>query len=164
MLAAMITVLALVALCMLVHYEVLRLVSDSLPRMTVQPRLRILAIVFAAFAAHSIEVWIYGIGYYVFVHILELGSFGGGYSFTFIDYVYFSSITYTSLGLGDIVPLDGVRLIAGVESLNGLILIAWTGSFTYLAMEKLWPLHTTARRADRHKKSQSKPDDDPPSR
>jgi hypothetical protein len=34
-----------------------------------------------------------------------------------------------------------VRLIAGVEALTGLLMIAWSASFTYVAMEKFWPLH-----------------------
>ena len=30
---------------------------------------------------------------------------------------------------------------AGVEALNGLLLIGWSASFTYLAMERYWPMH-----------------------
>jgi hypothetical protein len=34
---------------------------------------------------------------------------------------------------------DGVlRLLAGVEALNGLLLIGWSASYTYLAMERFW--------------------------
>ncbi|MFT5782459.1 MAG: hypothetical protein ACI9EB_001852 [Pseudomonas sp.] len=31
-----------------------------------------------------------------------------------------------------------MRLIAGVEALNGLLLIGWTASSTYIAMERFW--------------------------
>jgi hypothetical protein len=31
-----------------------------------------------------------------------------------------------------------LRIIAGVESLNGLVLIGWSASFTYLSMEQFW--------------------------
>jgi hypothetical protein len=31
-----------------------------------------------------------------------------------------------------------MRLIAGIESLNGLVLIGWSASFTYLTMEEFW--------------------------
>ena len=31
-----------------------------------------------------------------------------------------------------------MRLVAGVESLNGLVLIGWSASFTYLTMEEFW--------------------------
>ena len=66
---------------------------------------------------------------------------------SFQDCLYFSVVTYTSLGFGDQIPVSHARLIAGVEALNGLLLIGWTASFTYLAMERYWPLH--AQRAPR---------------
>jgi hypothetical protein len=43
-------------------------------------------------------------------------------------------------------PLGPVRLLSGVEALNGLMLIGWSASFTYLTMEKFWPLHVGRRR------------------
>ena len=55
------------------------------------------------------------------------------------DILYFSLTTYTSLGYGDIVPLGPSRLLAGVEALVGLVLIAWTASFTYFEMRRYWP-------------------------
>jgi hypothetical protein len=54
-------------------------------------------------------------------------------------------VTYTSLGFGDHIPISHARLIAGVEALNGLLLIGWSASFTYLVMERYWPLHGGAR-------------------
>jgi hypothetical protein len=32
----------------------------------------------------------------------------------------------------------GQRLISGTEALTGLVMIAWTASFTYLLMERYW--------------------------
>lgn len=52
--------------------------------------------------------------------------------------LYFSAETYTSLGFGDLTPNGPVRLLAGVEALNGLLLIGWSASFTYLCMERFW--------------------------
>ena len=34
----------------------------------------------------------------------------------------------------DIYPIGDIRLLASIEALNGLLLVAWSGSFTYLAM------------------------------
>jgi hypothetical protein len=61
-----------------------------------------------------------------------------------VDDVYFSAVTYASIGFGDVYPVDNVRLITGVEALVGLLMIGWSASFTYLAMEKFWPLHGPA--------------------
>jgi len=71
----------------------------------------------------------------------RIGGFAGLPVEGFQDCLYFSVVTYTSLGFGDHVPVSHARLIAGVEALNGLLLIGWSASFTYLAMERYWPLH-----------------------
>ena len=146
MITAAITVTILVALTILVHYEVLRLTSALMPALgRVKPRGRVVLVVFACFAAHTIEVWLFAVAYYLFVEVFGLGGFGGLQQGTVVDYVYFSTVTYTSLGFGDVYPVDNVRLIAGVEALAGLLMIGWSASFTYLAMEKFWPMHGPAR-------------------
>lgn len=132
---------ALVALCILVHYEALRVASTVLPRLTIRPRARILFVMGAAFLAHSLEVWIFGVAYWLIAHSLAIGDIAGKVTGTFPEYIYFSTVSYTSLGLGDLYPTGALRLLTGVEALLGLAMIAWTGSFTYLAMERFWTLH-----------------------
>lgn len=142
MIAAAIAVTILVALAILVHYEVLRLASVLIPEERhVRPRARVVLVVFACFAAHTIEVWLFALAYYLFVEVFGLGSFGGTHNGSFVDNIYFSVVSYTSLGFGDVYPIDNVRLISGVEALVGLLMIGWSASFTYLAMEKFWPMH-----------------------
>ena len=145
MFAAAIAVTILVALSILTHYEVLRLTSAVIPELGwIKPRGRVVLVVFACFAAHTIEVWLFAIAYYLFVDVFQLGGFGGLHEGSFVDNIYFSVTAYTSLGFGDVYPLDNVRLISGVEALVGLLMIGWSASFTYLAMEKFWPLHGPA--------------------
>jgi hypothetical protein len=67
-----------------------------------------------------------------------IGSLAGAGGPTLTNCLYFSAETYTSLGFGDIVPSGPLRLLAGVETLNGLLLIGWSASFTYLSMERFW--------------------------
>jgi hypothetical protein len=45
---------------------------------------------------------------------------------------------YTSLGIGDIVPVGNLRFLAGLETLTGLVLITWTASFMYIEMQRFW--------------------------
>ena len=133
----------LVILTILIHYEILRITSNSLPRMTIRPRQRIIVVIIAAFLAHVVEIWLYAVAFYG-LHQAELGGFGslnGAFSGRVVEYVYFSAVSYTSLGLGDVWPTGVLRLITGIEALNGLILIAWSASFTYLSMEKFWEDH-----------------------
>jgi hypothetical protein len=151
MIPAMVAATVLVIATILIHYEVLRLTSDHLVDLPLPPRARLLAVVVAAFAAHTIEVWLYGIAYWVSIDIFGLGGFGGQPVAGFEDSLYFSAVTYTSLGLGDYYPTRGLRLIAGVEALNGLVLIGWSASFTYIAMERYWPMHRS-----RHSRGQDR--------
>jgi len=103
-------------------------------------------VIIAAFLAHTIDVWLYAIVYYLLTDHLGIGTFGGQLENHFTDSLYFSTSTYTSLGYGDVYPLGGLRLMAGIETLTGLVMIAWSASFTYLAMEKFWGLHRPRRR------------------
>jgi hypothetical protein len=67
-----------------------------------------------------------------------LGSIDGEVSGTWLDFFYFSVSTYTTLGVGDVVPIGPLRVVAGIESLTGLVLIGWSASYTYLVMEHTW--------------------------
>lgn len=131
----------LVLATVMVHYEALRLISRLLPQLKIQPRLRILAVIYGVFLAHTIEVWIFAIAYFLLSEQMPLGSFTGVPTSQFFDYVYFSVVVYTSLGFGDLLPVQHVRLIAGMESLLGLVMIGWSASFTYLMMERFWKDH-----------------------
>lgn len=164
MIAAIVAVTILVALTILIHYEILRLASALIPNLAmVWPRGRVVLIVFACFVAHTCEVWMFAFAYYVFVEVLGLGGFGGIAHSSLADHVYFSAVTYTSLGFGDVYPLANVRLISGVEALVGLMMIGWSASFTYLAMEEFWPLHgpvnwRITRKRRRHARHQTAED------
>ena len=43
-----------------------------------------------------------------------------------------------ALGFGDVVPIGAIRLLAGTEALNGLLMIGWTASYAYITMERFW--------------------------
>lgn len=56
----------------------------------------------------------------------------------FLDIFYFSGITYTTVGYGDIVLIGTGRTIAVIESVMGLVLIGWTTAFTYYEINRKW--------------------------
>jgi hypothetical protein len=130
---------ALVLATILIHYEALRVTSEHLSDLPIPRRLRILVVVVAVFAAHTVEVWLYGLGYWLFSGHFGVGELrGAGAVASFTDCIYFSAVTFSTVGFGDLTPHGALRLIAGVEGLNGLVLITWSASFTYFAMEKYW--------------------------
>ena len=58
-----------------------------------------------------------------------------------IDAVYLSTVTYTTVGYGDLIPQGPLRLLLGVEALSGFLLVTWSASFTYLEMQRNWRVH-----------------------
>lgn len=131
---------ALVLACVFIHYEVLRSTSGLIGRLTIPPRPRVLVVIAAVFLAHTLEIFLYAIAY-LLAEYLGIGGLAGTLEHRFNDYLYFSASTYSSLGYGDIFPVGGLRMMAGIETVTGLLLIGWSASFTYLAMEKFWGLH-----------------------
>lgn len=146
MIAAMAFSILIVAAVVLVHYEVLRVLSDLLPRLTIPPRSRIVLVIFGSFLAHTAEVWIIAAILYLAELTGDMGMLTADHPIGFLDHVYFTVATYTSLGYGDIVATGPLRLPAGVTALVGLVMIGWSASFTYLAMEKFWGLHRRPER------------------
>lgn len=130
--------LLLIALTATLHYETLRLLNAGLPALRVPNRTKVLVVIFVTFIAHAIEMAVYGMAIYALVRFLGAGALTGSAGFSFINCLYFSAETYTSLGFGDLTPVGPVRLLAGVEALNGLLLIGWSASYTYIAMERFW--------------------------
>jgi hypothetical protein len=128
----------LVVVTTLMHYESLRLISAVIPRITSRGRLRVLISLFAMFIAHVLEIAFYALAYYVIRDEFGLGSFGGQFIDSFSTFLYFSAETYTSVGFGDIYPTGALRLVCGIEALNGLLLIGWSASFTFIYMEHFW--------------------------
>ena len=130
--------LVLIALTTLLHYEALRAMHAILPPLAIPKRTKVLVVIFGAFAAHFGEIAIYGAALYVLIRYMGVGQLSGSLPFSFENCLYFSAETYTSLGFGDITPAGPVRLLSGVEALNGLLLIGWSASFTYISMERFW--------------------------
>jgi len=141
----------LVAVTTVLHYEVLRGLNTTLPTLPVPKRTKLLVVIVASFLAHAAEITIYGFALYVIVTYLGGGKLVGGVGPSLINCFYFSAETYTALGFGDLLPVGPVRLLAGVEALNGLLLIAWSASFAYLSMERFWNTERSAQ--DRRRSS-----------
>lgn len=140
----------LVVACILVHYEILRATSDFLvPRLRGAPRRpHVVLAVCACFIAHTIEVWLFAGVYYLLARETAAGLPDEARRH-FLDYLYFSTETYTSLGFGEMRLLtDDLRLLAGIEAMIGLILLAWTAAFNFMLMERYWLDHPSRRRAD----------------
>ena len=95
MLVVLAASVVLVAVTILVLYETLRLTSEHLAELPVPPRWRIVAVVLAAFAGHTVAVWVYAGAYWLLVLRLGLGAFSGVPIETFEDCLLVSVVAYS---------------------------------------------------------------------
>ena len=134
---------ALVLITILIHYEALYHLANVLPNLKqLAPRYRVLLGVCVIFVCHVFEIWIFALGYYGTLQMKGMGSLEGVHSAsgTFLDCVYLSFVTFTTVGYGDLVAEGYVRYLTGVEALTGLVLVTWSASFLFIEMQKYWPL------------------------
>lgn len=138
MILAIVLAFSLVAATFAFHYRVLLWLGSNSQKYNLEQQTQVLVIVIALFLAHIVEIGFYAVIYNVSVSLLDLGVFKGAPVGNAMNYLYYSGVIYTTLGLGDIQPLGHIRFITAIEALNGFLLITWSASFTFLAMGRLW--------------------------
>ena len=136
MLAALI-IFASVLASVGVHFEALRFASSVTKRLPGTRRIEVALAVVIVLFAHVVEVVVFAVGW-----TLLLAATGEAITLPdpdFGDLFYVSGACYTSLGFGDIVPLDRAgQVLSVVEAVTGLVMIAWTSSFTFFQMRANW--------------------------
>ena len=127
---------ALLLLTALIHYEALRALDHLVPRLRWPRRTHIVVVIVALFGAHALEIVLYALAFFLLARHADLGAIGRHGPLTFNLSLYFSFETFSTLGYGDIAPAGAIRLLAGTESLNGLLLIGWSSSYAHIAMQR----------------------------
>lgn len=87
-----------------------------------------IVVVIALFGLISIEVWIWALVYFQL-----------GFVKTFETALYFSTVTFSTIGYGDIVPAERWRLLAALEGINGFLLIGWSTAYLVAAGIRIGP-------------------------
>ena len=85
------------------------------------------AAVLIMFFATLIEVVIWAMGY------LALGAMEARE-----EAVYFSMVTYTTLGYGDITLNEQWRMLSSIEAANGIIMFGWTTAVVIAVVQRLY--------------------------
>lgn len=133
MIIAIFTGLVLFLSASSVHYFALTRIYAVLTDMAKPRLLPMLLGISGAGLAHLLEALLYAAGFSL-MNISGAGGFKGSDADSFMDIYYFSLVNYTSLGLGDIYPTGHSRFLAGLESLNGFLLISCSASFVFILM------------------------------
>lgn len=128
-----------VGLCVLLHYEGLLLLSRGMARLQGKARRHVLRGIFGVLVLHVMEIWVFGLALFVLLLVdPRFGQIHGIDPGSIFDYVYFSAVTYTTVGFGDVIPTGPLRFLIGTEALTGFVLITWSASFTFVEMQRYW--------------------------
>jgi len=116
------------------HYIVMAKLLSALPKSHLPRGVKLIIGLYAIGIAHLTEAGLYACGFFI-----GRGYGLGGFEqdsgpLSLMDIYYFSLVNFTSLGLGDVYPTGHLRFLAGVESLNGFLLISCSAVFIYLLM------------------------------
>jgi voltage-gated potassium channel Kch len=86
----------------------------------------IAGVVVLLFVAALVEAAIWALTY------LRLGALS-----TLEEALYFSIVTFTTLGFGDITLSEGTRLLASFEAANGIILFGWSTALVFAFLQRM---------------------------
>jgi hypothetical protein len=89
----------------------------------------ILTTVILATALHALQIGIWAVAYVMLTPVGELQ--------TLEEAVYFSFVTFSTLGYGDITLSEGWRLLSGIEALNGILLVGWTTALLFAVVQRI---------------------------
>ena len=98
------------------------------------PTVRLSGFVLWLFLATIIEVWIWAVLY------LWLGALQ-----SLEKAVYFSTVTFTTLGFGDITLDEKWRLLSSFEAANGLLMFGWSTALVFAAVKWTHEYHVQHR-------------------
>ena len=86
--------------------------------------------IFVLTILHTLQIIVWAMAYLYMLPPDVLASFE--------EAIYFSFVTFTTLGYGDIVLTEVWRIFSGVEALNGVLLIGWSTAMLFAVVQKVW--------------------------
>jgi hypothetical protein len=82
-------------------------------------------------------------GWVVLLHLFEITAWAAFYDLKgalpgFQASLYFSAVTYTTTGYGDLVLPESWRLVGGVEALTGILMCGWSTGFFFAIVGRMY--------------------------
>ena len=83
------------------------------------------------------------------LHMAEVVPWASAYLFlpgldsidSFEKATYFATVTFASLGYGDIVIEGPWRLLSAIQAMNGLLVFGWSTALLFAVVERIWGAH-----------------------
>jgi hypothetical protein len=86
---------------------------------------------------HMMETLVWALTFYLLPETQSLK--------TFEEAVYFSLVTFTTLGYGDIILDEKWRILSGMAALNGMLLVGWSTALLFTVVQRTWRLSHTPK-------------------
>ena len=77
----------------------------------------------------------------VLLHLIQVGLWAIVFWHELPDLetaLYFSLVSYTTIGFGDVVVGPGWRVLAGIEGLTGILLAGWSTAFVFAIVNRMY--------------------------
>ncbi len=118
--------IAIHAMVMVAVIRAARIASESA---TSRQSLRLIAVMIATvsvlMAAHFAEVLVWSFTYQI-VRVAPPGT----------DLISFAFVNYTTLGYGDVIPLENWNLLGPMTAMNGVLLFGWSTAVIFQVLRK----------------------------
>ncbi len=137
---ALATVAATVG-CTFIHFIGLSRLNAWLAHAHTRRRSRPLLAVLVALCLYLAEILLFGVlgwSLAAFPALDGIRDLSGIHAPGLASALYLSTVSYSTVGFGEIVPFGALRMLHSIEGLVGLTLITWSASYTYLEMERDW--------------------------
>ena len=96
------------------------------------------------------DTWLFIVvaAWMVVLHFLEVSVWAAFYLWQgempdLLSSLYFSAVTYTTTGYGDIVLKDDWRILSGVEALTGILMCGWSTGFFMAIVSRMYEGRST---------------------
>lgn len=79
----------------------------------------------------------------ILCHLAEISLWAALYKYknampNAADAIYFSAVTYTTTGYGDLLLPEGLRLVGAVEALTGILMCGWSTGFFFAVVTRVY--------------------------
>lgn len=94
----------------------------------------------------SMRIVTYTVLVLLLLHVAEIEVWAMAYLYllpteylsTHEEAAYFSFVTFTTLGYGDITLPYPIRIISGIEAMNGIMLGGWSTALLFAVVQRTW--------------------------
>jgi Ion channel len=118
-----------IAIHAMVMVTVIRVARVASERATSRQSLRLIAVMIATVSvlmvAHLAEVLVWSFAYMI-VRVAPPRT----------DLIYFAFVNYTTLGYGDVTPLERWQLLGPMTAMNGVLLFGWSTAVIFQVLRK----------------------------